>query len=136
MSAREMLEYRVRSVPGGIPRTADAAALRAFADQNAEILNFFPAMTVATGAGCESCLTSSGRFDPDRWVIDDREVLFDEFRTYPVRDFCRLDVVTVPIPGRTMEQGFVIAYTCEFLRDVATGEETLPLLLTNLWGRE
>lgn len=136
MSPAKRLEYRVRSIPGGIPRTAGAAALRAFGNQNAELLDFFPAMTVATGAGCESCLMANGRFDPDRWLIDDREVLFDEFRSYPVRDICRVDVVTIPVAGSPMEKGVVFAYTCDFLRQVATGQKTLRLLLTNLWGIE
>jgi hypothetical protein len=134
MSGFERLEYRVRSIPGGIPRTAGTAELRAFANQNAEILDFFPAMTVATGVGCESCLMASGRFDPDRWLIDDREVFFDEFRSYPVGEICRVDVVTIPVTGSPVERGVVLAYTCRFLRDVASGKETLRLLMTDLWG--
>ncbi len=134
MTPAEMLEFRVRAIPGGIPRTAGAGQLRAFANQKAEILDFFPAMTVATGAGCESCLMWSGRFDPERWVLDDREVAFDEFRSYLVGDICRVDVVVVPLRESPIEKGSVLAYTCDYLRKVATGEKTLPILLTNLWG--
>ena len=135
MTADEMLEYRIRSVPGGIPRTATASDLRAFEGQNAGVLQFFPQMQIATGAGCGSCLMSNGRFDPDRWVLDDRVMSFDEFRSYAVGELCRIDVVTVQIPQDPMEKGFVMAYTCGYLRRVALGEETLPILLTSLWGR-
>ena len=134
MTPAERLRYRIRSIPGGIPRTATAADLRAFEGQNAEVLQFFPAMTVATGAGCESCLMASGRFDPDRWILDDREVAFDEFRSYSVGELCRIDVVTIPQAGSPTERGVVIGYTCDFMRRIAMGEEKLQLLLTNLWG--
>lgn len=133
---QETLEFRVKSVQNGIPRTATAAELRAFEHQEAETWDFLRTMNVGVGAGCEQCIMASGRIPDPAFIVDDRRVSFDEFRSYPVGEVCRVDVVTIPIAFSPTEQGFVMAYTCAFLRDVATGRRSLPMLLTNMWGRE
>lgn len=130
MSLSEMLEFRVRSIPGAIPRTASPAQLRAFEHQEAEIWDFLPDMTVAIDAGCDGCIMASGRFRPS-FIVDTRTVSLDEFRSWPVEDICRVDVVPIKRMGGTT--GFVMAYTCDFLREVATGERTMPLTLQNMW---
>jgi hypothetical protein len=121
------LQYRVRSMMG-IERTATAADLRSFPHQEAEVWDFLPQMTVATGAGCPECIMASGRIPDPTFVIDDRGVSFDEFRSYAVEEICRVDVVTLPRAGSSSEGGVVIAYTCQFLRDVATGKRTLSFV--------
>jgi hypothetical protein len=134
MSLPEILEFRVRSIQNGIPRSAGSAELRAFEHQEADVWDFLPAMTVAIGAGCEECIMANGRFEPD-FIVDDRKVEYDEFRSYRVGEICRVDVVTIPIVGSPTERGFVMAYTCAFLREVATGERRLPILLSDMWDR-
>lgn len=121
------LKYRVRSMMG-IDRTATAADLRAFPHQEAEVWDFLPRMTIATGAGCPECIMASGRIPDPSFVINDQSVSFDEFRSYAVEEICRVDVVTLPVAGSPSEKGVVIAYTCQFLRDVATGKRSLSLV--------
>ncbi len=120
----EQLKYRVRSMMG-IDRVATAADLRAFPDQRADVWQFLPWMTVATGAGCEECLMASGRIEAPGFILDDRGVSYDEFRSYMVEDICRVEVVTIPIPFKPVEKGVVLGYTCSFLREVATGKRRL-----------
>jgi len=102
------------------------ADLRAFEHQEAEIWDFLPEMTVAIDAGCDGCIMAAGRFRPT-FIVDDRSVSLDEFRSWPVEDICRVDVVTIKRMGGTT--GFVMAYTCGLLRDVAMGKRTLPPFL-------
>jgi len=85
-------------------------------------------MTVATGAGCPQCIMASGRIPSPTFVVDDRGVSFDEFRSYAVEEICRVDVVTIPIAGSPTESGVVLAWTCQFLRDVATGRRKLSFV--------
>jgi len=119
------LDFRVRSLMG-IDRTASAADLRGFEHQGAEIWDFLPQMNVGY-YGLEGFI-ANGLVPRPGFVIDDRNVVFDEFRSYPVEEICRLDVVTFPRPGAT-KGGLVMAYTCEFLMDVVTGEERLTPFL-------
>ncbi len=133
MSVPEILEFRVRSLPGGIPRSAGAAELRAFGNQKSEIWEFLPDMNVIPGTGCDSCFMASGRVEPEQFILDDREVSFDEFRSHTVGELCRLDVLTFPVGGEPVERGLIIGYTCGFLREVAFGRRTLPILTPNLW---
>jgi len=122
------LKFRVRSLMG-IDRTATLADLRAFEHQEAEIWDFLPQMNVF--GLVDGGFISNGRVPRPSYVIDDRSVVFDEFRTYPVEDFCRLDVVTFPRPG-ARKGGLVMAYTCDYLMDVVTGKERMtPFLPTN-----
>lgn len=121
------LQYRVRRMMG-IERTATAADLRSFSDQKAEVWAFLPQMTIATGAGCPQCIMASGRIPNPSFIIDERGVSFDEFRSYAVEEICRVDVVTLPRAGSSSEGGVVIAYTCRFLRDVASGKRTLSFV--------
>ena len=122
------LKYRVRSLQG-IDRTATMADLRAFPHQEAEVWDFLPDMNIAIGVGCEECIMSSGRIPSPSFIIDDRSVDFYEFRLYPVEEICRVDVVTFPVAGSPEEKGLVMAYTCQFLRDVAAGKRTLSPFL-------
>jgi len=134
MSLPEMLEFRARSIQNGIPRKATAADLRAFEHQEAEVWDFLPSMNVATGTGCPECMMASGRIPQPKFVVDDREVSFEEFRSYRVGEICRVDIVTIQIPFGSPEKGLVMAYTCSFLRQVAAGERRLPIMLPNIWG--
>lgn len=119
------LKFRVRTLMG-IDRTATLEDLRAFEHQEAEIWDFLPQMNVAQlGYGG---FIASGRVPSPSFVIDDRGVVFDEFRTLPVEDVCRLDLVTFPRPGLT-KSGLVIAYTCDYLMDVVLGKERLTPFL-------
>ncbi|HZX24134.1 MAG TPA: hypothetical protein VFF18_11395, partial [Woeseiaceae bacterium] len=119
------VKFRVRSLMG-IDRTATVSDLREFAHQEAELWDFLPRMGIFTFAN--GGFIASGRVPSPSYVIDDRGVVFDEFRSYPVRDICHLDVVTFPSPGAT-KGGLVMAYTCQFLRDVMTGKRTLSPFL-------
>ncbi len=119
------LKFRVRSLMA-IDRTANAADLRAYPHQEAEIWDFLSHMNVF--GMLDGGFIASGRVSNPSYIMDDRGVVFDEFRSYPVGDICRLDVVT--IPGRGLEKsGIVMAYSCEFLLEVAKGERTLSPFL-------
>jgi len=126
------LEFRVRSQQG-IDRVAGLAELRAFEHQQAEIWDFLPEMTVAPLL--DGGFFMSGRVENPGFIMDDRNVVFDEFRSYPVEDICRIEVVTIPVPG-ARKSGFVQAYTCDFLMDVATGERSLSPFLPTMPARE
>jgi len=122
------LKWRVRSLMG-IDKSASAADLRAFEHQEAEIWDFLPEMNVF--GMLDGGFMSFGRVRSPSYVIDDRNVVFEEFRSYPVEDFCRLDVVTFPRPGPA-KAGLVMGYTCDYLWAVARGEERMtPFLPTN-----
>lgn len=118
------LKFRVRSLQG-IDRTANSAELRAFPHQEADVWNFLPRMNVAIGAGCPECIMESGRIPNPGFLVDDRAVDFDEFQSYSVEEICRVDVVTFPAAGNPEKRGLVMAYTCQFLLDVATRKRTL-----------
>jgi hypothetical protein len=126
----ERLEFRTRSLLG-VDRVATAADLRAFEHQEAEVWDFFPQMTIATGTGCEGCIMMAGRWEP-LFFVDEFRVSFEEFRSVPVGELCRVEVVVRAKPPRGSGLGpsNVFAYSCSFLRDVATGKRTLrPSLL-------
>lgn len=125
------LKFRVRSLMA-IDRSATASDLREFPHQEAELWDFLPHMNVFAFA--DGGFIASGRVPSPAFVMDDRSVSFDEFRAYPVGEICRLDVVTIPSPG-PVKGGLVMAYSCQFLMDVATGERMLsPFLPIGLGG--
>ncbi len=121
----EQLKFRVRSMMG-IDRIATVGDLRAFPDQRADIWQFLPWMTIATDVGCEGCMMMMGMSEPG-FLVDDRGVSYDEFRSWPVEDMCRVEAIVFPGGGQT--RSVVAAYTCGYLREIATGERTLSPFL-------
>jgi len=136
----EKLEFRATQIMGN-HRSADLRKLRDFEHQEAEIWDFLPQMN-AVGL-YDGGFRSGGYVRAPTYILDDRMVAFDEFRSYAVGEMCRLDLVTIPRLGRgrlngssSNYGGVVLGYTCAYLMDVATGRRTLtPFLPESIEGQ-
>lgn len=115
-------------------RTADRWQLRRFPHQDADLYDFLPDMTVATGImACDSCMMMNGTMRA-RFFVDEFEVGYGHFRSYTVAEICRVEVVREPArptPGVNMieARGGVHAYTCDFMRELESGERPMSPFL-------
>ncbi len=112
------LQFRVRRLEG-IERTATLRDLRDFPDQTADPWAFLPAMTIATDVGEQGCIMMAGRSCPTLYM-DDRKMELDQWRMWRVEEICRVDAVRFPRGG-----SMILAYTCDFIRDLGAGKRTL-----------
>jgi len=127
------LEFRAKQIMGN-NRSANLADLRDFKHQEAEIWDFLPQMN-AVGL-FDGGFRSGGLVRSPMYVMDERVVNFDEFRSYAVGEMCRLDLITIPrlargrLQGSSMDHGgLVLGYTCDYLMDVAMGRKVLTPFL-------
>jgi len=142
----EKLDFRAGRIMGN-SRSASAQDLRDFPHQEAEVWDFLPRMNAV--ALFDGGFRSGGLVRSPSFVLDDREVVFDEFRMVPVGEMCRLDLITLPRLGRgrpgsfrSDNGGVVLGYTCDYLMQVAMGRKKLtPFLPMGIedqlqqWGR-
>ncbi len=126
----ERMHARLRGGGDRSFRTADRWQLRRFPHQEADIYDFLPDMTVATGVmACEECMMMNGIMRA-RFFMDDLEVDYDEFRSYTVAEICRVEVIReIPNPGPNFDmveaEGGVHAYTCDFMHEVERGQRPM-----------
>lgn len=115
-------QFRVRRLMG-MERTATLRDLRDFPNQSADPWAFLPTLTIATDVGREGCIMMAGKTCPT-FFMDDREMELEQWRSWRVEEICRVDAVRFTGSGSA-----ILAYTCDFIRDLATGKRTLSPFL-------